>query len=55
MVEMDILSAISQVGFPIAVAVYALVKLNKTMESVTKALTVISTKLDCNDGNEVAK
>jgi len=47
--EMDILSAVSQVGFPIAVAVYALVKLNATIATNTKVLTVIATKLGLND------
>lgn len=40
------LQAVSTVGFPICVAVYALVKLNKTMERMTSVMTVIATKLD---------
>jgi hypothetical protein len=46
---MDIIAIVSQVGFPIAVAVYALVKLNATIENNTKVLTVIATKLGLND------
>ena len=46
--NVDIVAVVSQVGFPIAVAVYALVKLNTTIEANTKVLTVIATKLDIN-------
>ena len=48
MVEMDILTAISQVGFPIAVAVYSLVTLNNTIKRNTEVMNRIATKLDIN-------
>ena len=44
--DMDILQAISQVGFPIAVASYSLVVLNKTVQKNTEVMTKIATKLD---------
>lgn len=44
--NMDILQAISQVGFPIAVASYSLVVLNKTVQKNTEVMTKIATKLD---------
>lgn len=44
--EMEIVQVVSQVGFPIAVAVYALVKLDNTMRGVEKMLTKIYEKLD---------
>lgn len=43
--EVDILTAISQVGFPIAVAAFSLIKLNATIEKNTKVLNAIYTKL----------
>ena len=46
MVEMDIISVISQVGFPIAVAVYSLVVLNKTVQRNTEVMTKIETKIE---------
>jgi hypothetical protein len=46
MVEVDIISAISQLGFPIAVATYALVVLNNTIRKNTEVLTKIAVKLD---------
>lgn len=51
MLEMDIVSVISQVGFPIAVAVYSLVVLNKTVQRNTEVMTKIATKLviDCGE------
>lgn len=57
MLEMDILTAISQVGFPIAVAVYSLVTLNKTIQRNTEVMTKIATKLDinCEDVNKEVK
>ena len=56
MVEMDILTAISQVGFPIAVAVYSLVTLNNTIKRNTEVMNRIATKLDINcDEVEVKK
>lgn len=44
--EMDIVQVVSQVGFPIAVACYSLVVLNKTMKRVTELLIKISEQLD---------
>ena len=46
LMDMDILQAISQVGFPIAVASYSLVVLNKTVQKNTEVMTKIATKLD---------
>lgn len=43
---MDLVSVISQVGFPIAVATYSLVVLNKTIQKNTEVMTKIATKLD---------
>ncbi len=44
--DFDVISAISQVGFPIAVATYSLVVLNKTIQKNTEIMTKIATKLD---------
>ena len=44
--NMDILQAVSQVGFPIAVASYSLVVLNKTVQKNTEVMTKIAAKLD---------
>lgn len=48
---MDIVAIISQVGFPIAVAVYSLVVLNKTVQRNTDVMQRIAAKLDipCED------
>jgi len=43
---MEIINAISQVGFPIAVAAYSLVVLNKTVQENTKVMQRIANKLD---------
>lgn len=43
---MDLVQVISQVGFPIAVAAYALVRLDSTMRGVERMLTMIYEKLD---------
>lgn len=45
MLEMDIIQAISQVGFPIAVATYSLVVLNKTIQKNTEVMTKIAVKI----------
>jgi hypothetical protein len=42
---MDLAQLISQVGFPIAVAAYSLVVLNKTVQKNTEVMTKIATKL----------
>lgn len=44
--EFDIITVISQVGFPIAVATYSLVVLNKTIQKNTEIMTKIATRLD---------
>lgn len=43
---MDLVQVISQVGFPIAVATYSLVVLNKTIQRNTDVMNKIATKLD---------
>jgi len=45
-VSMDLAQLISQVGFPIAVATYTLVKLNKTIEQNTAVMIKIASKLE---------
>ena len=42
---------IAQVGFPIAVATYSLVVLNKTIQRNTEVMTKIAAKLDINCGD----
>ena len=44
--EFDLVSVISQVGFPIAVATFALVKLDNTIRENTKIMIKIYEKLD---------
>lgn len=44
--ELDVIQVISQVGFPIAVATYSLVVLNKTIQKNTEVMTKIAAKLD---------
>ena len=44
--EFDVLAAISQVGFPIAVAAYSLIVLNKTIQRNTEIMTRIAARLD---------
>ncbi|MDD4439118.1 MAG: YvrJ family protein [Tissierellia bacterium] len=46
MTEMEIINVISQVGFPIAVATYSLVVLNKTVQENTKVMQRIANKLE---------
>jgi hypothetical protein len=43
---MDLVQIISQVGFPIAVAAYALIKLNTTIEKNTEVMIRIAAKMD---------
>lgn len=59
---MDLVQLISQVGFPIGVAIYSLVVLNKTVAENTKVTLILTEKfsqfegtLRNRDGNEVAK
>lgn len=44
----DIVQVISQVGFPIAVATYSLVVLNKTIQRNTEVMQQIAVKLNIN-------
>lgn len=46
MSEMEIINIISQVGFPIAVATYMMVVLNKTVQQNTRVMQKIANKLD---------
>lgn len=48
--EMDFVQFISQVGFPIAVATYSLVTLNKTVQKNTEVMTKIAAKLNVDTG-----
>lgn len=50
--EMDVLQAISQVGFPIAVATFSLVKLDKTIQKNTEIMTKIATLLKVDTGTQ---
>jgi hypothetical protein len=56
-IHMDIVAIISQVGFPIAVAVYSLVVLNKTVQRNTDVMQRIAAKLDipCEDVDATKK
>ena len=42
----EITTLISNVGFPIALATYIIVVVNKSIQELTKAVTVLSEKLD---------
>jgi hypothetical protein len=44
--ELDIISIISQVGFPIAVATFSLLELNKNIKTNTLVMTRIAEKLN---------
>lgn len=48
--DMDIINVVSQVGFPIAVASYSLIVLNKTVSENTKVMIRLSEKMDKCDG-----
>jgi hypothetical protein len=54
----DLLKAISNLGFPIAVAGYPLIriedKLDKLSASINQLSTILSVKLSGNDGNKAA-
>lgn len=43
---MDLMQLISQYGFPMAVAAYTLVVVNKTVAENTKATLLLATKID---------
>jgi hypothetical protein len=49
---LDLVQLISQVGFPIAVATYSLVVLNKTIQKNTDIMTKIAAKLDIETSGE---
>lgn len=42
----EVVQVVSQVGFPIAVACYSLIVLNKTIQKNTEIMTRIDAKLD---------
>ncbi len=44
--EFDLLSSISSVGFPIAVASFVLLKLDKTMANVNTSLQTLIERID---------
>lgn len=50
--EFDFVSFISQVGFPIAVASYSLVVLNKTIKENTRIMIKIGSKLDVDTADQ---
>jgi hypothetical protein len=51
----EVATLISQVGFPIAVATYSLVVLNKTVQKNTEVMTKIAAKLDVDTETETKK
>jgi flagellar biogenesis protein FliO len=54
----DLLTAIANVGFPIAVAAYLLIRIESKMDNLSSSInqlsTILSVKLGGNDGNKVA-
>jgi len=54
----DLLKAVANVGFPIAVAAYLLIriegKLDNLASSINKLSTILSIKLNNNDENKIA-
>lgn len=54
----DFLTAIANVGFPIAVAAYLLIRIERKMDilssSINQLSTILSIKLGGNDGNKPA-
>jgi hypothetical protein len=54
----DLLKAVGNVGFPIAVAAYLLIrvetKMDKLAASINQLSTILSVKLSGNDGNKAA-
>lgn len=54
--DLDIVSAISAIGFPAVVCVYTLVKIDATLDRLTAAITTIGARIDvlagmCNQEN----
>lgn len=43
----EILPIISNVGFPITIALYVLVRLEKTLQKNTEAIIQLTSKLNC--------
>jgi hypothetical protein len=41
----EVVTMVSQVGFPIVVALYSLIRLETAVKNMTRVLTVISTKI----------
>jgi hypothetical protein len=50
--EQEIINFISQVGFPIAVATYSLVKLEKTIQENTKVMIQIAERLEIKENEK---
>lgn len=54
----DLLKAIANLGFPIAVATYLLIRIESKMDSLAASInqlsTILSVKLGSNDGNKAA-
>ncbi len=54
----DFLKAIANVGFPIAVAAYLLIRIESKMDSLSASInqlsTILSVKLSGNDNNKAA-
>lgn len=54
----DLLKAVANVGFPIAVAAYLLIRIEMKMDSLSSSInqlsTILSIKLSGNDGNKAA-
>lgn len=45
--QFDIVKLVSEIGFPIAITIYTLVKLNTSIENNTKAIMLMASKLKC--------
>ena len=50
--DIDLLAAISQVGFPIAVATYSLVVLNMTIQKNTEIMVRVCARLDIDTNSD---
>lgn len=54
----DFLKAVANVGFPIAVAAYLLIRIEGKLDSLSSSInqlsTILSVKLNGNDGNRAA-
>ena len=46
--DFDLGQAVSQVGFPIAVSIYSLVVLNRSVNRLAEIMTKVAAKLDVN-------